>query len=123
MARDNKLHKLIIYNIISIYRKVVSPILGNNCRFYPTCSEYAQKAIVVHGLRHGGWLSMKRIARCHPFHPGGYDPVPGTLKTDPQYVKSAVNISIENTKIHKAKELRLKKLTGIKGMKGIKNAI
>lgn len=61
---------------IRIYQYFISPLLGNACRFYPSCSEYAVEAIMRHGIIRGFWLAVKRIARCHPFHPGGYDPVP-----------------------------------------------
>jgi uncharacterized protein len=62
--------------LIKAYRYGISPLLGPSCRFFPTCSEYAAQAIEKHGAGHGGWLALKRIARCHPWHPGGYDPVP-----------------------------------------------
>jgi len=61
---------------IKVYQILLSPVLGLACRFEPTCSEYAYQAITAHGVIKGGWLSIKRIMRCHPFHPGGYDPVP-----------------------------------------------
>ncbi|WP_223829715.1 membrane protein insertion efficiency factor YidD [Paenibacillus arenilitoris] len=61
---------------IRFYRKVISPLKPPSCRFYPTCSQYALEAIEKHGAAKGSWLAAKRIARCHPFHPGGYDPVP-----------------------------------------------
>ncbi len=62
------------------YRYLLSPFLGNNCRFYPSCSCYAETAIKNHGALTGTWMALRRIARCHPWHPGGIDPVPE--KTD-----------------------------------------
>ncbi|GAC1439279.1 MAG: hypothetical protein NVSMB55_00240 [Mycobacteriales bacterium] len=62
--------------LIRGYRRAVSPLLGPRCRFAPTCSAYAHDALVRHGARRGGWLALRRIARCHPFNPGGHDPVP-----------------------------------------------
>ncbi|AYB45301.1 membrane protein insertion efficiency factor YidD [Paenibacillus lautus] len=61
---------------IHFYRKFISPLKPATCRFYPTCSAYALEAIEVHGALKGSWLAAKRIARCHPFHPGGIDLVP-----------------------------------------------
>ena len=58
------------------YQYFISPLLGPRCRFYPTCSCYAQEAVQRHGVIRGGWLTLKRVAKCGPFHPGGYDPVP-----------------------------------------------
>jgi len=55
---------------------LISPFLGQNCRFYPSCSKYAEEAITVHGGIKGSWLAIKRIGRCHPWHEGGIDPVP-----------------------------------------------
>ena len=61
---------------IRFYQKHISPLFPPACRFYPTCSHYTYQAIERYGVWRGGWMGAKRIARCHPFHPGGYDPVP-----------------------------------------------
>lgn len=58
------------------YKLVISPWLGNRCRFHPSCSDYARDAIVEHGAGYGTYLAARRLCRCHPFHPGGFDPVP-----------------------------------------------
>ncbi|MCL1595323.1 MAG: membrane protein insertion efficiency factor YidD [Actinomycetia bacterium] len=63
---------------IRAYQKVLSPLFGNNCRYYPTCSHYTYEAIEIHGAAKGSWLGVRRISRCHPFHDGGLDPVPGS---------------------------------------------
>jgi len=62
--------------ILAIYKRWISPLLPRACRFEPTCSVYASAAIQKYGLARGGWLAVKRLARCHPFHVGGLDPVP-----------------------------------------------
>jgi putative membrane protein insertion efficiency factor len=67
--------------LIRLYRYFLSPMLGPSCRFYPSCSEYADEALRCHGAARGSWLAAKRIACCHPWHPGGFDPVPGRYKT------------------------------------------
>ena len=61
--------------LIKGYQKIISPLLGKNCRFYPKCSQYAITAIEKHGVFKGGFLAIKRILKCNPFHPGGYDPI------------------------------------------------
>ncbi|WP_137168598.1 membrane protein insertion efficiency factor YidD [Salinimonas lutimaris] len=71
--------------LIKFYQYCISPMLGPRCRFHPTCSFYAIEALKTHGLLIGGWLSIKRIIKCHPLHPGGNDPVPG--KQDPKHSK------------------------------------
>jgi putative membrane protein insertion efficiency factor len=62
--------------LIRGYQKFISPLTPPSCRFTPTCSSYALTSIERYGIFRGGWLAAKRIAKCHPFHPGGYDPVP-----------------------------------------------
>ena len=60
---------------IRAYQLLLSPLLGPSCRFYPSCSQYAIEAIEKYGFWRGGWMTTKRLGKCHPFHPGGYDPV------------------------------------------------
>lgn len=62
---------------LAAYKRWISPLLPPACRFYPTCSQYAADAIVHHGIGRGSWLTVRRLLRCHPWHCGGYDPVPG----------------------------------------------
>ncbi len=70
------LPKLIMVLGIRGYQVAISPMLGPACRYYPTCSNYALEAIEKYGALTGGWMAVRRIFRCHPFRPGGYDPVP-----------------------------------------------
>jgi putative membrane protein insertion efficiency factor len=62
--------------LVRLYQWLVSPLLPRSCRFYPSCSAYAVGALQRHGALRGAWLTVRRLARCHPFHPGGIDPVP-----------------------------------------------
>ena len=61
---------------IRAYQRLLSPVMGKSCRFQPTCSSYTLEAVTVHGFFRGLWLGIRRLGRCHPFHEGGYDPVP-----------------------------------------------
>lgn len=68
--------KLLLLALIRLYKVAISPLLGRNCRFFPSCSEYAAEAVAKHGACRGARLGMRRICRCHPWNAGGYDPVP-----------------------------------------------
>jgi hypothetical protein len=68
--------KTLLTALIRAYQYLIRPMLGSNCRFAPSCSDYAVEAVQKHGALKGGWLALRRISRCHPYHPGGYDPVP-----------------------------------------------
>lgn len=65
----------LLLGTIRVYQSLLSPFLGSACRFEPTCSRYAAEALERHGLWRGGWKAVRRLVRCHPLHPGGYDPV------------------------------------------------
>lgn len=71
-----RLPRRIASGAIVLYQRLASPMMGANCRYRPTCSSYAREAIERFGVIRGGWLALKRLGRCHPFRPGGYDPVP-----------------------------------------------
>jgi putative membrane protein insertion efficiency factor len=77
--------KHLLIGLLKLYRLVISPLYGNVCRYYPSCSAYALRAVEVHGAVKGTWLAGRRLLRCHPWTPGGYDPVPGT----PEYEEEA----------------------------------
>ncbi|MBN9104958.1 MAG: membrane protein insertion efficiency factor YidD [Propionibacteriaceae bacterium] len=70
--------KYLLIGLLKAYRAVISPLYGNVCKYYPTCSAYALEAVTVHGAAKGSWLAARRLASCHPWSLGGYDPVPGT---------------------------------------------
>jgi putative membrane protein insertion efficiency factor len=66
----------LLRRMVRIYRYLISPLLGPSCRFYPSCSEFADEALARHGALRGSWLTACRLCRCAPWHPGGFDPVP-----------------------------------------------
>lgn len=70
---------------IDLYRLLFSPFLGQHCRFHPSCSSYARTAIERHGPAAGSWLALRRLLRCHPWHPGGIDPVPERVNRRPHH--------------------------------------
>ncbi len=74
----------VILALIRVYQWTLSPLIGQSCRFEPSCSRYTAECVRCHGALHGSWLGIKRIARCHPFHPGGYDPPPPRLSPHPR---------------------------------------
>jgi uncharacterized protein len=75
----NRLNQLLVYlsvKLIHLYRLILSPIIGNQCRFYPSCSRYTEESLITHGFWRGTYLGVIRLLKCHPWHPGGEDPVP-----------------------------------------------
>ncbi|AUW92578.1 MAG: membrane protein insertion efficiency factor YidD [Sulfobacillus thermotolerans] len=68
--------KTLVIGLIRVYQKYISPMTPPSCRYMPTCSQYAVEAVSKYGVPKGGYLAVKRVLRCHPFHEGGYDPVP-----------------------------------------------
>lgn len=74
--------KTILMQLIKLYQKFISPMTPPSCRFYPTCSHYGLEAVDKHGAIKGTWLGILRISKCHPFHKGGFDPVPEKKEKD-----------------------------------------
>ena len=72
--------KTLLLAVLRAYQYVLRPMLGANCRFYPSCSDYAREAIERHGALRGTLLAARRLSRCHPWHPGGHDPVPESIQ-------------------------------------------
>ena len=71
----NKIFTNLSISTINLYKYLISPLLGNNCRYLPTCSEYTKESIIKYGVVKGFWLGLKRIVKCHPWGKGGYDPI------------------------------------------------
>ena len=73
----------LLAGLIKVYQYLLSPMLGKHCRFHPTCSQYGIESLLRHGSIKGSYLTVKRLLKCQPFHPGGYDPVPEPMKKPP----------------------------------------
>jgi putative membrane protein insertion efficiency factor len=93
--------KYLLIGFLKAYRLLISPLYGNVCRYYPSCSAYALRAVSVHGAIKGSWLTVRRLLRCHPWSPGGYDPVPGTPEFDEEMRDQALRAAtMERTHGH-----------------------
>lgn len=68
--------RALLLHLIRFYQRALSPLMGSSCRYYPTCSQYTFEAVEKYGAAQGAWMGLRRICRCHPWHPGGFDPVP-----------------------------------------------
>lgn len=68
--------RAVLLLLIRLYQRGISPLMGSNCRFFPTCSQYTYEAVERYGAAQGTWMGLRRICRCHPWNPGGFDPVP-----------------------------------------------
>jgi uncharacterized protein len=86
--------KWVLIGLLKAYRLLISPLYGNVCRYYPSCSAYALRAVSVHGAVKGSWLAARRLLRCHPWAPGGYDPVPGTPEFEEEQREQALRRAV-----------------------------
>jgi putative membrane protein insertion efficiency factor len=90
--------KYLLIGLLKAYRVLISPLYGNVCRYYPSCSAYALRAVQVHGAAKGSWLAARRVLRCHPWSSGGYDPVPGTPEfAEEMRAQAAGAVTLETT--------------------------
>ena len=80
MEKTDKTMRKLVISLLVGYQRFISPLLGNNCRFHPSCSQYSIMAINEYGIIKGIWLTFRRITRCHPLNPGGFDPIPPKTK-------------------------------------------
>jgi uncharacterized protein len=85
--------KYLLIGLLKAWRLLISPLYGNVCRYYPSCSAYALRAVSVHGAVKGSWLTVRRLLRCHPWAAGGYDPVPGTPEFEEEIRDQALRSS------------------------------
>jgi uncharacterized protein len=86
--------KWVLIGLLKAYRLLISPLYGNVCRYYPSCSAYALRAVSVHGAVKGSWLAARRLLRCHPWAPGGYDPVPRTPEFEEEQREQALRQAV-----------------------------
>lgn len=80
--------KILLLAVLKVYKRVLSPVMGQHCRFVPTCSEYAAGAVERFGALRGSWLAMARLLKCHPFHAGGFDPVPEKIEVSQTWIQN-----------------------------------
>ena len=99
--------KHVLIGLLKAYRAVISPLYGNVCKYYPSCSAYALEAVTVHGAGRGTWLAARRLGSCHPWAEGGYDPVPGTPAAEAWAAEQAAKLSPANPAAPAVREVSL----------------